>query len=87
MAIGWFATDELVTAHKRATRTAAPAFDSVEAYTGSILYMPDEGRLCRQMLFDNNSGQMRDNGVVDCAAAAYRGSDATPSSGRPTACA
>jgi hypothetical protein len=43
-----------------------------EVYTGSILYMPDQGRNCRQLLFDNRSGRLTDNGYVDCASAAYR---------------
>jgi hypothetical protein len=43
-----------------------------EIYTGSILYMPDEGRDCRQLLFDNRSGRLIDNGYVDCVNAAYR---------------
>ncbi len=44
-----------------------------EVYTGSILYMPDDGRICRQLLFDNHNGRFSDNGYVDCEAAAYRG--------------
>lgn len=43
-----------------------------EFYTGSILYQPYSGRLCRQHLFDNVTGRMSDNGVVDCEQAAYR---------------
>jgi hypothetical protein len=46
-----------------------------EIYTGSVLYMPQEGRNCRQMLFDNNTGRFTDNGAVDCENAAYRGVD------------
>jgi hypothetical protein len=76
LAFGWFATDEIVAARQRAAAAAAAlAAGNDEIYTGSILYMPDDGRLCRQMLFDNHSGQLRDNGVVDCAGAAYHGSD------------
>jgi hypothetical protein len=78
LALGWFATDEIVAAKKR-TADAKPApGGGAEIYTGSILYMPDEGRLCRQFLFENLTGRLRDNGVVDCASAAYQGSDSTP---------
>jgi hypothetical protein len=31
-----------------------------------------EGRTCRQLLFDNQSGRFSDNGYVDCVNAAYR---------------
>ena len=45
--------------------------DDDEIYTGSILYMPDMGNVCRQLLFDNHNGQFTDNGYVDCERAAY----------------
>ena len=54
-------------------RPATAARNSGEVYTGSVLYMPQEGRNCRQMLFDNNTGRFTDNGSVDCENAAYRG--------------
>ena len=38
-----------------------------EVYTGSILFMPHDGKTCRQYLFDNISGRLNDNGMVDCA--------------------
>jgi hypothetical protein len=44
-----------------------------EIYTGSILYVPNEGTICRQLLFDNRTGRFRDNGLVDCEQAYYRG--------------
>jgi len=62
-------------------RTAAPVKTETasatgqrdgETYTGSILYLPFSGRLCRQHLFDNLTGQLSDNGSVDCEKAAYR---------------
>ena len=57
-------------------RPAAPAARNAgEIYTGSVLYMPQEGRNCRQMLFDNHTGRFTDNGSVDCENAAYRGVD------------
>jgi hypothetical protein len=56
-------------------KPAAVARNGGEVYTGSVLYMPSEGRNCRQMLFDNNTGRFTDNGSVDCENAAYRGVD------------
>jgi hypothetical protein len=56
-------------------RPATAARNTGEVYTGSVLYMPQEGRNCRQMLFDNNTGRFTDNGSVDCENAAYRGVD------------
>ena len=64
----------LVSAGPPATKIA-PAGTAVgddTIYTGSILYMPQEGRTCRQFLFDNQTGRFSDNGYVDCANAAYR---------------
>jgi len=78
LGMGYFATDEIVTARKRAAAAAAPRPSADELYAGSILYMPDDGRLCHQFLFDNRGGRFRDAGVVDCAGAAYQGSDSTP---------
>lgn len=49
-----------------------------EIYTGSILYMPFEGRVCHQLLFDNRNGNFTDNGTVDCLSAAYEGEDGVP---------
>ena len=51
---------------------AGTAVGDDSIYTGSILYMPQEGRTCRQLLFDNQSGRFSDNGYVDCVNAAYR---------------
>lgn len=42
-----------------------------DSYTGAILYRPDTGSLCRQILFNNQSGQSVDKGYVDCEHAAY----------------
>jgi hypothetical protein len=44
-----------------------------DVYTGSILYLPREGNVCRQFLFDNRTGRMQDNGPVDCERALYAG--------------
>jgi hypothetical protein len=47
-------------------------------YTGSILYTPREGKTCRQVLFDNQTGRLTDNGLVDCERAAYRRASPLP---------
>jgi hypothetical protein len=76
LAFGWFTTDEIVVLRQRAAAAHNPT--EAELYSGSILYTPDHGMLCQQFLFDNRGGVMRDNGMVDCLGAAYRGSDNTP---------
>jgi len=78
LAVGLLATDEYVTTRQRAASAAAAAQSDDEIYTGSILYMPDEGRTCHQILFDNHTGMLSDNGYVDCEHAAYRSASATP---------
>ena len=60
-------------------RPATAARNAGEIYTGSVLYMPQEGRSCHQMLFNNNTGRFIDNGSVDCENAAYRGVDGNQS--------
>jgi len=77
LAVGLFATGEYVTAGSRAPVATVPANIAASAgddeiYTGSILYMHDYGRTCRQLLFDNRDGRFTDNGYVDCRRAAYR---------------
>jgi len=52
-------------------RAVAVASNDDEIYTGSILYMPIEGRICHQFLFDNRTGRWSDNGDVDCERSAY----------------
>jgi hypothetical protein len=68
-----FGIDDYVAAEKAAAKAAAVALaaSDQEIYTGSILYTPDRGNLCRQLLFDNQNGQFTDNGYVDCDRAAY----------------
>jgi hypothetical protein len=75
-----FATGEYITARQRASAVAAAAAtaSAEEIYTGSILYMPDEGRTCHQLLFDNHTGRFTDDGHVDCENAAYRGAGGLP---------
>jgi hypothetical protein len=77
LAVGLFAGDKYVSATRHAAALGKTSGVG-EIYTGSILYMPDEGRLCRQILFDNHTGLLTDNGSVDCEHAAYRGTDNTP---------
>ena len=72
LAIGLVAADAYMKARQPTTAAIAAAQSDDETYTGSILYMPDTGRVCRQVLFDNQSGLFTDNGYVDCERAAYR---------------
>jgi hypothetical protein len=69
-----FAGGEYISARQKAAAAAATmaAVSDDEIYTGSILYVPDQGRTCHQLLFDNRSGRFTDNGQVDCLNAAYR---------------
>jgi hypothetical protein len=60
---------------KKQSALVATALNDDEIYTGSILYVPDEGRICHQILFNNLTGLLRDNGRVDCERAAYHGDD------------
>ena len=60
------------------TRAVPVTQSDAEIYTGSILYMPYDGRMCRQILFDNRTGRSSDNGYVDCEHAAYRSASDEP---------
>jgi hypothetical protein len=72
LGLGVLGIEQYVTAlHAAAVAAATPS--NGEIYTGSVLYMPDVGDVCRQLLFDNHNGKFTDNGYVDCAHAAYRG--------------
>jgi hypothetical protein len=76
---GAFGIGRYVNVTRQAAAVAAVlAAADDDIYTGSILYMPDSGNACRQLLFDNQNGQFTDNGYVDCDRAAYRGANATP---------
>ena len=72
LAAGLFASGEFEFMRSPHKPAVAPPSDD-EIYTGSILYVPDEGKVCRQLLFDNRTGRMQDNGMVDCEHAYYRG--------------
>jgi hypothetical protein len=75
LAVGLVAAGEFEFARSPPKPVSVPSDD--EIYTGSILYVPDEGKICRQLLFDNRTGRMRDNGLVDCEHAHYRGTSET----------
>ncbi len=70
-------TEEYVSKRQHEAAVAAATQGDDEIFTGSILYMPDEGRLCRQILFDNHTGILTDNGNVDCERAAYHSAGGT----------
>jgi hypothetical protein len=55
----------------RVAPNVGPSDDDI--YTGSILFTPREGRICRQFLFDNRTGRFSDNGNVDCERAENNG--------------
>jgi hypothetical protein len=75
LGLGAMATDEYMSKHQAVTAAAA-ASNGDDIYTGSILYMPYSSDICHQWLFNNQDGQLTDNGFVDCQRAAYRGLDA-----------
>jgi hypothetical protein len=80
LAVGMYATGKYIAARQQASaaQSAAAAASAGEFYTGSILYMPDEGRTCHQLLFDNRTGRFSNNGNVDCVNAAYQGASGAP---------
>ncbi len=67
--LGLFMNEEYVSERPHAA-PVAPNDD--EIYTGSILFMPPDGRICREILFDNRTGRFSDKGNVDCERAAYQ---------------
>jgi hypothetical protein len=56
----------------------APTPSDDEIYTGSILFVPDDGKVCRRILFDNRNGRLSNGGLVDCESAYYRSPNAPP---------
>jgi hypothetical protein len=40
--------------------------------------VPDDGKVCRRVLFDNRTGRLSDSGLVDCESAYYRSPSAPP---------
>ena len=70
LAAGFFAATETKIELSSAKPAARPSDD--EIYTGSILFVPDDGKVCRRVLFDNRTGRLSDSGLVDCEARARR---------------
>ena len=83
LALGLFVNEEFLskrrTQHRRCAPRVAPNVgpSDDEIYTGSILFTPREGRICRQFLFDNRTGRFSDNGNVDCERAEDNGASPT----------
>ena len=73
---GLFAARESKIEPSSAKPIAMPSDD--EIYTGSILFVPDDGKVCRRFLFDNRSGRLSYSGLVDCESAYYRGQGVPP---------
>jgi hypothetical protein len=76
LAVGLFVAGELKVGQflpRLSLSKPVPTPTEDEIYTGSILYLPNDGTTCRQLLFDNRTGLFRDNGLVDCEQAYYRG--------------
>src|SRR5262245_22997507 len=59
----------LLTSPFQAQRIADDRNDDDELRTGSILFVPDRGNICRQKLIDNTTWRIWDNGFVPCNAA------------------
>lgn len=88
LGIGLFATGEYVSAKLQAVRlqpaasvavpVAAAGSNESEIYTGSILYTPEDGRICHQWFFENQTGRFLDNGYVDCEQASYHSTSEPP---------
>jgi hypothetical protein len=76
IAVGFFATNHIEFV-RSPVKAVIPKGDD-EIYTGSILFVPNDGKICRQFLFDNRSGRINDNGLVDCDHAYYQGPTGVP---------
>jgi hypothetical protein len=76
LAAGLFAARDAKIEFTSAKSAPTPSDD--EIYTGSILFVPDDGKVCRRVLFDNRTGQLSDGGRVDCQSAYYRSPNAPP---------
>jgi hypothetical protein len=70
LAAGFFAATETKIQLPIAKPAPVPSDD--EIYTGAILFVPDDGKVCRRFLFDNRTGRLSDSGLVDCESAYYR---------------
>jgi hypothetical protein len=74
---GWFAARETTMELFAPPKPHAMPSDD-EIYTGAILFVPDDGKICRRFLFDNRTGRLSDNGLVDCESAYYQNREASP---------
>jgi hypothetical protein len=73
MATGLFATR-----HIEIAKSSGKPLRDDEIYTGSILFVPNDGKICRQLLFDNRTGLINNNGFVDCEHAYYQSTNEVP---------
>ena len=64
LSAGLFAAKNIEILGRLTEPAVVPSDD--EIYTGSILFVPDDEGICRQLLFDNRTGRFTDNGLVDC---------------------
>jgi len=76
LAAGFFAATE--SKIELSAAKPPPMRSDDEIYTGSILFVPDDGKICRRFLFDNRSGRLSYSGLVDCESAYYRGQGVPP---------
>jgi hypothetical protein len=77
LGLGFMTTQQMITASRHMVARASMSGDD-DVYTGSILYMPDRGNACRQILFNNRNGQLTDKGYVDCQTAFSHSTDSEP---------
>jgi hypothetical protein len=78
LGLGVLGTDQYLTRRAAAATTAAAVNGQV--YTGTILFFPEGGNDCHRMYFNNQDGRFSDNGLVDCAHAAYESTKDAPKS-------
>lgn len=62
---GWFASHRHWTELLFRPQSVAQV-NTDELYTGSLIMVPSRGDKCWQLLFDNRTGRMTDNGPVNC---------------------
>lgn len=55
-----------ITLHGKAPGPSQQAQSDDEIYTGSIIVVPPRGDQCWQMMLDNRTGRMWENGYVNC---------------------
>jgi hypothetical protein len=77
LAAGVFAAREAIVELSKPVPLAAKPSDD-EIYTGAILFVPDDGKTCRRFLFDNRTGRLSYNGLVDCESAYLQNRNPSP---------